>query len=483
MSAQTQDYTKFQPSFAAESSAINRVMKKQEKKQNKELLHLATVLKVVEEELASAKSGATMGSEPQEGNAPSNRSMEDILAEMTGALQMLQVTIAKYSENNADNQDDISKVQLGIAEQNLTNAKNAMKKLAKKQHHEKEMSFWEKFAAGFVGAVLAIVAAVTMQPELLIAAGLCFASATGLMQDASTGVAKLLQVIFPNMSSQLANVIAGAIVCVVTIAATLGASSVAGVSTLAATATDAAAEDVAETAEVAVSESNSVFSRALSKAAKGFKDVSGRLSPRAKLIMLATIQSISSTNVASDTAGAIAYGSAKGQNKQQAQQRAEEDMSYVVAGVSLVLSIGVSTALYNDAANLANEIDSAAQLAEGASIAKRALSRFQDFGTSLWGQRVFDTLMVTAGMFETGFGTAAGAYQLEQGILDIDLGKYSAATAVNNNAISMNNSVMQGSQRATAQSEKQFQTSDRAIQNLMKGESAFAELLANNSPV
>lgn len=500
-----QDYnTISQPALGVEASTLSLVVKKQDKKQQKELAHLTTVLRTVEEELASAKSGAALGGSeagadvakagaPTAPAGPGNKSIEDILSKMAGALQLLQVQIAKYADKKASSESKISEAERNIAQDNLNKANKALKKLMHEIEKQKTMGFWMKFGEVLAGVLLTIVAVVLEQPELLIAAVICFAGAAGLLSKASDGIAKGLEAM--GVPPEVAKILGGVIVTLLVIALTAGAASFAGVGTGAAAAADTAADateegmemtemgaSIGEDAGEATSETAD-SSNALSKAAKVFKKLNffRKFGAKTNLMIMAGAQSASQTKVLSNIVGELAYAIAEGtgHKKEAEKDKKEAEMiaGIIVELMTVIASVGSISALGEGASSAANMAEDAT---ENTSALSRVFSGFKELGLSSTGQRIMMAINVLTQLEIFSTGVAGSSFEIEQGEGQIALSKYQADTILNNIAIGMNNNEMSSSQKFIAQREKQFKTSDKAIVNVMKGEEAFAQLLCTS---
>merc|ERR1712217_707321 len=103
-----------------------------------------------------------------------------------------------------------------------------LKKLQEAEYKQAHMSFWEKLVEGICGALLAIVAVITMQPELAVMAAVCILGATGALSKATKGLATFLEKDL-HMGKIAAQIVSAVLITAVTISATGGAGTLAGV--------------------------------------------------------------------------------------------------------------------------------------------------------------------------------------------------------------------------------------------------------------
>lgn len=497
-----QDYnTISQPALGVEANSLSLVVNKDQKKQQKELANLATVLKAVEAELASAKSGATHGSAKEDANvanpaapaAPahsagaSNNSLENALAKMAGALQLLQIEIAKYSDKKANSEHTISEAEKNIAVENLKKANHALKKLQHELDKQKTLGFWEKIGEAVAAVVLVVAAVALEQPELLIAAAIMIAGATGLLSKASNEISKLFEKM--GVPNDIAKILGGIVLTLIVIAATFGAASVAGVGTGAAAVAEDAGEEGMEMTEIGAdttedtTEETADSSSRLAKAGKLLKKLNffRKFSGRTNLMIMAGTTSATQSKVISDIAGEIAYAIAKAEGKKDAkniEKEVEMITEIIVAVMSLLVTAGSASALGEGANAAANAAD---DTTENTSTVSKVFSGFKEFGLSSKGQRLLLATNILSQLAVAGTGIGASVIGIERGELEIALTKYQADTVLNNIAIGMNNNEMQNSQKFIAQREKQIDTSKRSIEGVMKGEAALAQML--NTPM
>jgi putative cell wall-binding protein len=130
-----------QPSFAAEGSAGVIVQNKERKKQQDVLAHLSTTLKVLEKEVAGAKSGAEDANHVDEsasaskGGGPSSVRFENAMTKMVMALQMLQVQIVKFGQDRSNMDSEIAQAQVNLANDQLQKTIHQVKKIEHEQEH------------------------------------------------------------------------------------------------------------------------------------------------------------------------------------------------------------------------------------------------------------------------------------------------------------------------------------------------------------
>lgn len=453
-----------QPQFAAETVAITLVSEKEKKKQQQELAHLATILKALEEEMAGAKAGANgkaaVGKSAVKGDGKivdldpasgtpqsSNTAFEDAMAEMTLMLQMLQVKIVKYGQQKTTYDATVSKAQVELAQTNLN------KTLAQIQKME-TMSFWEKIAEWFVALVSAVVAVVTMNPELLAITVISVLAATGALSEITKGLADLIEMCpgesGGHASKEVANLIASIIVTLAVIVCSFGMGAIAAPEAAADGAAEAVTEESTEAAAQAVEAGASDSSTVMQKVGAFLKKINlfNRLSPATNSAILGAAQAISSTGLFTNIVEAT-------NNTRKDKERIEEILSIIVAVLATVVSLGSSAgAMENSAKDITQ------------SLVKNSSRLFQ------------------LGGFAQFAGQLAGAgVNIAQGFGERDLSDIKADMALIQSALQMSTDQTSEDQKNLASVIKGQGIGNQSITKIMEGEAAFAQLLTANSPV
>lgn len=489
-----QDYnTISQPSTGVGATTLSLVVKKGEKKQQQELAHLATVLREVETQLVSAKSGATTGhsdvgatehsSAPSLGSTdeasgpgasgPPSQSLRDMLAKMAGALQLLQVEIAKYASSKSHSESGISQAELTLAQDHLNKANEQLKKLQEAEYKQAHMSFWEKLVEGICGALLAIVAVITCQPELAVMAVVCILGATGALSKATQGLAEFLEKDL-HMGKIAAQIVSAVLITAVTIAATGGAGTLAGVGDASAEAleigteegTAAAADGAIDAGINGAEEGGNSF---LDRVGTFFKKINlfRKLGARTNLMIFAGMNAASQTNLITTVAGDIAYAACTNKKeKEKMKEEVEQIASVVVAVMTALVSVGSGAA--------AMEAGSAARGVTGLSRVARAL-------TSSGAQKIFAITNLVLGGGTTAFGIETGQAMKSQGDAEAALAELQGETVINNVSMDMLKDEMNSSNSFISQQEAGIKTSDQVIQNLNNGGAAIAQVLCSSA--
>lgn len=493
----TQDFTiSFHP-HAAENAAFTLVEKKNNAKSQKELAHLSSLLVLLEEEMAQAKSGKAE-KEPgklvdlKTGVSP-KKSFEESMAEMALALQLLQVKIAQTSNEKGKMDREIAEAQVKLAQNNLEKVEKAIKKMVEKAKKEKTAEFWEKFAAVFIAAVLDVVAVLTLNPAtaailIAISTTMLVLTLSGIMKKAVDAIATGLEADNPHMSPLEAHIIAAVIVTVVMIALSLLApgAEVDAVEEGAEEVVDATANVAEEGAEGTTSALKSalrLLKSAASKTGSGFKALSKpfkMLHPKVNYAIMALSQGLTQTGLAEDIAGAIA--SAMYKNDKQAQQTAKEIIEVVLMVLATLTSVGSGTAVMEGASAGSSSVE----LEEGVgevSKGRQLLKGMREFARSANGLKTFAALQVAGAAGESTAGIFRGVYEISQGELEKVLADLNANLQLIHTAEGMSSAQMKSDQKAEGDALKSQKTGDESISKLMAGEAAFANVLTQNSPV
>lgn len=434
-------------------------MKNEKKKGKKSNKDLSELIKLVETQLSNGKSGKTS-------SAPSHESFEKAMAEMTFMLQLLQVKLAKYSNNQASMNESISKSFVKSAEASLKDLQKKLAEIAKKEHDHTIWSDITKACEYVVAAVTAVAGVLLCQPELLVIAALSFLSASGLLSDATKGLAKFCE--FCGMSESAANTFAAIAMCVVIVVASVAACDPeeageelvnTGIEL-----TDSAtsgSEDVAE--EVEAESSNGLMDK-LSNTK--FGKVLKALGPRGRIAIMSSATALSSTNLVQDIyVEAGTHGMTPEEVKQWKKNHAKQlrDIEIIVEAVTLVATIiaGLGAGMSGAGKGALNLSSNAANIA-----------------------RVGQKIGLTIGILGSAVGQIGeGLITIQQGKLEKGLSKDKASLDVLKVLTEMLNDSTSATQRQLASEEKTQKTSDRSQMKLNAGIKQFAENAVYFSPV
>ena len=459
------------PSFAAESSSLRLVSKKDRKKQQEELLNLASLLKTLEEELKGAKEGATeTGASAKTGasEAPGNSSFEKAMAEMAFALQMLQVKITKFGQEKANYDGKIAEAEVTAATKHLKQLEKELQKIHQQEEKSKHASFWTKIADIFVAAVSAVVALITLQPELLIITVVSLASATGVFKDITNGVSKLLELC--HVPDKVAKITAAVLVSVcVTVAAAacgdpeqiLNSTAEAGVD-VAEDVVNGTASTVEEIGETSSEEASQGIMDKLSSVFKkiGEKNPFRKLPKRVNIAAFAGMQAISQTGVISTL---VEMGLES--NKHISKKKRKE--------IEMALNIALAVA----AAIVTMGAGGAAMGSTGAKVAMDTTS----FSSKIMANASNFYVLGALGQGAAGF--TEGTFQIQQGKLEEALSTIKAGLTLINEAIDMSSNETADDQKNRSDMIKSEKMGAQTISNLMNGMAGFAELFTEYSPV
>lgn len=471
-----------------DNASFGRVVAKNKIREEKELLHLGTILKLLEEEIRSAKSGAGLGASEAKGDkivelnpshadkpnqGPSNTAFENAMAELAFMLQQLQAKIAKFSEKHAESDARISKGLVEAAEANLKSIEHKIKKIKKKQEKEKHASMWEKVGEAVLGALTVTVGALLAQPEIVVMGVLSLASSTGVFEQ----IAKHL--VAPNfeamgMDSKGADILADGLVC----AAVIGTS-------MAFCDPEQAVEETAETsASVAEDATNvgmesfdveedvqtSTFQQMMQaikdspagQVASKIKGAAARLSralgPRIKMGLFAALTTTQSTQFTTKLSDVIMKARHIPEEKR---KKIEADLNYALMAVSIIASFAV---IGGSASNASRAATLSPEDTNMLSKAQKAIYNLGLFGTT------------TASVYE-------GRATQVQGDLQEELGEDQGNMKMFESQLGILNNETKQEQTFEADALQTQRVGDQSITKLMQGEAAFANLFTQHSPV
>ncbi len=421
------------PSFAAEQAAFSRVVKKDSEKGKAEIVHLASVLASLEEDMASAKGGAKGEVQGGKNASSSSRpSFEQAMADMAFILQTLQVKIAKFSQKKAGYSEQIAQKQLAESREQLKELNQKIADIQKAQAKAKKWGIFKKVIEYLIVGLTAAIGAVTAQPELFVMSGVALSSATGLTKKATEGLAEGLKKMIPGMSDKLANILAGAVITLAVIALTAGTAGGA------------------------------------SAAEEGAAGTAAKTSWKATKLSIANgMTAMSGTNLLQTALAPLSNAIAKSIVKTFGLSKDDEKLVAMIT--TSVLSVAV-TALAGFAGYSALKNGAKAGARIGGDIAAKIVAA----SPRLYTLAAFAQLGGTGGQ---------SGYQIYEGVLQKGLAEVNASLIGLRMAMSMNDTQTQENQKQDTATFKQQNTGTRSLGKLMAGESAFANLFVYNSPV
>ncbi|NGX46380.1 MAG: hypothetical protein K940chlam2_01570, partial [Chlamydiae bacterium] len=477
--------------FAAESSGFQRVATKTNAKQSQELLHLASIVKELEQDMVDAKSGAPEApsgkagkgpkvvnlnaQQPQEGPHVAKSAFEQAMTELALMLQMLQVDIIKAQRNKTDAETMISESMVKLFK---SIAKDIANKIAKQESNEKKDKIIGWIIKGVETAVTAIVVGIALafgQVEIaVLMIALYIVSMSGLTKDVVKGLGGVFADILeachvPKKDAKIiGNIIAAVVVLVAIIVATGWIAPEDIPSEVANTVTEvgsAVGEDATATAEglstVAEDATNGV--KQVSKLRKFLRYI--KLSTKANMRIMAASSTITQLNI-SNICVEIAEAAHKGPLSEKEKETIELIANMILAVLAVMGSIGSGDALADSM--------SLGEVAGGTSKAAKAIgSATEDVADSALGRmmsRISEMLqelgsekglvyaenmrrvLATAG---AGFQGWEGGILIQQGNLDEALGKDQAAMDYVQFAVNSNSSEQSDSQKQTDATLKQ----------------------------
>ena len=426
----------------------------------------------------------SIDSKHEEGG-PSNSRFEQVMEAMVLALQMMQVKIGEFQHDKSQYMYEVSQAERDAAKILLKKMEKEIKKLVEKQKRAKTLGIFEKVAEALVGSIMVVLAAVLAQPELLIMAVMSFAAASGAMNYATKGIAEGLEEL--GMSREAAEIFAAGAVTFLVIGVTCGMSAGLDAEAVTEEATDVAA-DATEDGSSAVTETqensfqnmqNTLKSDApVGKklgALKRWLNIFNRLSTRQNLALMATVQSLTQTNLISD----IAVFGTKNKKKR---KEIERDVEIAMAIVSIIVTLGSMDAVA-DGAETNSKTGKVVPSRLGRALNRlKEMMKIQD-GESTLAFRVLNRMRQAGMVMEAGASGYRGAVGVLRGELAGEMGTIQANQELLHMAINMTSTEMKDDQAHDEQMEKSFRLGDRSLTGLNKGYAGFANLFTSHSPV
>lgn len=454
------------------------------KKRKDHLLQLATVLNSLNGELTSIKASTSESSPPalEEVTNPStdgNQKIGDAMAKMMLALQMLEILLAQFSKQKANNDNQIAAALITQAKQILSDSQEQLKKLTQEQQDQKEQDFWIKFAEIAVAAIITVVAIATAQPWLaVLTIAMTVASVTGGFDKLSTLISDGLK--SDGVSPMWADIIAKAIVLVAVLIVTAGLSP--------GTAATAVAKD-AETAGVemvdmsagAAAEASTTATEAANTAAEGSGFMSklsywnGKINPlswntRATMMVMNGMQAVSQMNVAQIVEDAPNVSPDK-------KKEIEKYLTIILAIVTILVSIA-------GAAGMSSLASSGRMIGSENGILRPLINFMKTLVGDAQTMSALESLRLTLVAGSAVTQVEEGATLIQQGTTQAALAQDNALSDLNGTTLQMSNVATADSQRFEMTSQKQHASADAdSVKSLGEGEQAFSELLTQYSPV
>lgn len=515
--------------FAAESASIDHVASKDRAKQNKELLHLASVLRGLEHEVAGAKDGG-LGATEKKGEkgpkvvnlnaqqsqgpqGPKNR-FEAAMTEMALMLQMLQVDIVKFQRNKTNDETNMSKAMISLYKSIEHKIEKKIEKIAKKKKLEKTINFWTKIAEAVVTAIVVAIALAFGQVEIAALVIVMYAvSASGLLSKAEKALAPVIAKLLKDLGFHGKGIkLASEIIATVLIMAAIGGITYflapEDLGSEAVNAGEEIAEDTEdsvdaveladmggeetteaeETAQEAEETSQGQEAKKVSNVRKFLRKI--RLPTKYNMMIMALSQSITQLNIPQTFVDGMEIN--RKLSKKQKEQ-IEMIVSVIVAIIALLASVGSGDAL----ADAMGE----GEVKGGTSMAAKLLGKvFGDVSETALGQmlnRISKVLEELSGMKaivwmerfrrvvatgEAGLQIWEGKVILDQADLDQSLGVDQAAMDLTQFAVNSNSSEQKDSQKQMTSTLKEQRMSDKNL-DLFAGEKALARVLTTQSPV
>lgn len=486
-----ENVTLSKPLFINENTNVTRVIEKGRKKQEKELAHLGAILQLVEKEVAAAKSGAikqeanygekivnlqTGNTNPNQG--PSNNQFEAAMDSMVMALQMLQVLIAKYGNDKANQDGIISEAEINLAKSNLKDIEKKLKEIQKKQEHEKTANFWEKFAEYTLGALTILVGVMLAQPELVMMGALSIAGAAGAFKVVTNDLVEPL-LIDCGVPKKTAGWLAPLIVCVAVIAGSvIGCDPEMGLEETAEAGVEIG-EDVTEDAvstsyeemdvedgemnveEDSVAKSDNSLKRFGRDAKEVFSKVNKFLGPQGRMGIMSSMTMLSNTEFVQKAYNTAAMNDGVSAKKR---KKIEQEIGIAIAIASMVATIAMGVG----AASAGGAVSKAATVSvKTAKLLKTGLKCAMALGI----------------VGEASAVGATGIITIQEGKLKKELAKNQANFILLKTLLEMNTTETREDQQQQASMEKNQRTGDKSLTQLMKGMEGFANIATNYSPV
>lgn len=473
------------PTYGAEASSFARVVEKGKEKQEKQLAQLRNVLKIIEEELVEAKAGVSAGSAPKQeekvvplrsgsnnnDQGPSNTEFEDAMAAFAMAMEMLQVKLAKFSNQNATSEAELSKAYVNLTQEIAKEVQKKLKKIHKEEEKRKHASFWEKIGEAVLGVATIIVGFALAQPEIVAMGALSLVAATGVFEKATKYVAEFLHNVCGWKNEEGCQIVAAVFVCLTTIAlATMAGDPEEAVEETAETATEVgeAATDAAEGVENLEKEvsalkqtmqsiADSPVGQVASKIGEGVSKFNKFLGMKGRLAVLAALQSSQGTDVINRIADAIMI-------KEGISEAKRAEIKAKLGYAMMAITIAASMAVVSGASGATKFSSAGYRLGKAISLGQKVSYNLGNLG------------LASANVYQ-------GTVNIEQGKLEGELGLKKGMLELFTVLMGMNTEQMKTDQKFTAQSLKNQRVGNRSISQLMKGEAGFANLFTMHSPV
>jgi len=226
-------------------------------------------------------------------SASNNGEMEAQLKALGELLSELQITIAKFANTSESNHFKINNGYLKAAQQEVTKAIQDLRAEQEEKAKEANESFWQRLEGGLMSALSCILAACTLQPELIaLTVAFTLMQYTGGMKH----LEKVLTTAFEKMGipADVAKLLGDVTILIASVAITHGASG--------AMLTEEAAASTAIKATDEVPEDASMFTKVKAKVSSFGKGVSRQTAAS----LVAGSQAMMNTNLTPDAVALLA---------------------------------------------------------------------------------------------------------------------------------------------------------------------------------
>lgn len=505
-------------SVASEGSSfvIMSEDERKKKKQESELLALAAILKQLEVEVVGAKNGATAATQttptqeeskivslqaPNVNASDNTNAFQKAMAQMVLALQILQVEIAKFSNNKAGFDKILSEGEIQALQNTLKDIENKMTEMAAKAASQKTLNTILMVAEIVVAVIVTAVALVFGQVEIAaLVIAMTIASATGGFQKLTDLLAKGLEKM--GIPPDVAQIVAAVLVVVLVIIVTAGlapAAAAPAVDVAAQTAAEVAAEEGGEAVEMDVMDSTNIgkvatdsststataarvttgTSSIVNRILDAIKDFNkeynpmSKLSLRGNLILSNATQALAQTQATDHMVNLIA--SSRHMSDEEKQQL-EMYVTIVMECITLIVTILSAAAMSSKMSTVNRTFDESTMLG-------RMMTRLRSLLETSKGMIAVEGARQLVSGVADGLEAWTAALQIQQANLEMGLANDNAIIKLIQMAVNKNSEDVAASQKHEAQMLKDISTGNQSITKLFAGEEGFARLFTQYSPV
>lgn len=457
----------------------------------KGVVSLVQVLEEIREELTEEKSGSTsqnvtLAPSSTQGNSNGGSAYENAMAQLTLAMQMLQVLMAKAGQSKLNSDQEISNHEIALSQQNLQDVQAKLAKMQEEKESQEKTQSWLKWVELAVTIVVAVAACIAGQPELaILAVAMYAASQAGAFKWMADGIASgLKEIPFFKNNPEIADIVATVVVLVIVIALTLAlcpsaAGTAVGEATEVGEETAENSVEMVDMGEQATEETASTSSEQSENATQSLKSKIGDFlskanpfnkSMAANMTVMNSLTALSQMNlneIVEDWPGLSA----------EKKKEVEMIMGIVIAVLSLIAALGTAFGGASSLENLGN--GTAKSMFEGTAMLK-VLQQANSAELMDGLETTRKILTVFASLLQVG----EGSLQIEQGITAKDLANDTAAMTRINAATEMMNVNAASTQKQTADMMKQSATgTQNFLESFNKGNEEFSRILTTQSPV